>query len=693
MLEHFSRWLRRYKGVEANPVYRLAVDVATGRTTFERAMASVQSYNIIAGLADGDLIELDRQAEFETRTNFEFGLLLSQLNAAAARAKGFEKVYVDLCLRVADLFESVARLPERDYYLREAVKAAQRTSYISGERRVTGRLARQAYERGDMVEARRLWTSQLEAGRDDADGRDEVETALLLANLAMTEGDSASAYDLYTRAGKSGRRLGLHAEVVESLLAQSTISRERGEMDTALMLLNQAQESAERTVDVRLRGQVAYRTGALLCDMNRPSEALPILENAIDLATEEGDPTLESSALNLVANIAQQTGDQSQARQHYERLAELEEGIGNRVEAGRALCQLGALHFDANRLDEAYRVLVDARAISSHADDPDFTIQVHGLLGSVLAAQGREREALEALEVAVAGSHSAGDYAAEARWLVAAGEAMLRFGGTDEAASLAIQAEELARIDDDQVLYAQVHALNGQIALARGSLAEATAAYQQAVYASNMAGQPRETLRYLPLLARLTLESGAVDRALEHLAAAIEVAEQLDEQRTLCSLYGQTARIHQRRENYDEAVIFYRSALDVASDLNDDSLVARATQGLATSLDTGGRTEEAVANYRLAIEATERIGDMRAASRIHYNLGAIYADNNRDDMARRHLMRARETAESVQDHDLADLAESLLGMLRPVGTFYDHIPEDPAVSEEPVRPRDYPMLH
>lgn len=533
MLEHFSRWLRRYKGIEANPVYRQAVDVATGKTTFERALATVQSYHVISGLADGDLMELDRQAEFETRANFEFGLLLSQLNAAAARAKGFEKVYVDLCLRVADLFESVARLPERDYYLREAVKAAQRTSYVAGQRRVSGRLARQAYERGDREEARKLWLSQLEAGREEADGKEEVETALLLANLALQEGDSTTAYDLYHRAGKSGRRLGMHAEVVESLLAQVTISRERGEMQTALMLLRQADESAERTVDARLKGQVAYRTGALLCELNRPSEASPSLQAAVDLAREVPDLNLETRALSLLANIEQQSGNREVAREHYELLVSLEDRIGNRFESGRALCQLGALHFEANRLEDAYNVLVDAREISQAAREPDFTIQVHGLLGSVLAGLGREREALEALEVAVSGSHDAGDYAAEARWLIAAGEALLRFGGPDEAASLAQQASDLARTEGDQLLRAQAYALHGQIALVRGSLGEAADAYASAVAATRAAGAPEETLRYLPLLARLTVEIGDVEQALEHLGSAIEQAEHLGEWRTL----------------------------------------------------------------------------------------------------------------------------------------------------------------
>ncbi len=96
MLEYFSRWLRRYQGVEANPLYRLAVEVATRRTSMERALESAQTFNVIGRLADGDLLELDQQVEFEARTNVDFALVLGRLNAAAARAKGFERVLVDL---------------------------------------------------------------------------------------------------------------------------------------------------------------------------------------------------------------------------------------------------------------------------------------------------------------------------------------------------------------------------------------------------------------------------------------------------------------------------------------------------------------------------------------------------------------------------------------------------------------------
>ncbi|CAN5665836.1 hypothetical protein BH24CHL1_BH24CHL1_08070 [soil metagenome] len=693
MLDHFSRWLRRYKGIEANPVYRLAIDVATGKMTFDRALASAQSYPVISGLADGDLIELDRQAEFETKTNFEFGLMLSQLNAAAARSKGFEKVYVDLCLRVADLFETTGRIQERDYYLREAVQAAQRTSYVAGQRRVSGRLARQAYERGDREEARRLWMTQLEAGRDEADTREEVDTALRLANLALTEGDTANAYELYHRAGKSGRRLGLYGEVVESLLAQLTISRERGEMQGALMLLRQAEEAADRTADSHLQGQVSYRVGALLCDLGRVEDAIPYLQKAVGHGRELSDLQMETRSLHLLANIQQRLGHDESAVEHYEDLVSLEGRTGNRVESGRALCQLGALYFDANRLDDAYQVLSQARDISVQAGDPHFNVQVHGLLGSVLAAQGRERDALEALDVAVTGSRAAEDYASEARWLIAAGEAMLRFGGPQEAVELANRAGALVRDSGDHALRAQVFALSGQIALVDGRLKDAAGSFASAVASTRAGGDPHETLRYLPLLARLTVETGEIDQAFRYLEAAIEQAEQLGDQSRTCSLLGQTARLYQRQAEYDEAIVYYERTLAVARQLHDDALIGRAMQGLATSLDSAGRLDEAIDYYREAIDATERAGDARSTARIHYNLGAIYADADRDDQARRHLIRARDVAESIQDPALADLARDLLGMLSPPGSYFDVDPEDFQLSEEPVRPRDYPTLH
>ena len=154
MLEMFSRWLRRYQGIEANPLYRVAADVTVGRMPLDRALAAAQSFQVNGRIADGDLIERDHQVEFESRVNPEFALTPAQLNVATAHAKGFEKVLVDLHLRVAHLLVDDRDEREREQKLRDALLTAQRISYVAGQKRSLNRLAWSAFERGGTSMAR-----------------------------------------------------------------------------------------------------------------------------------------------------------------------------------------------------------------------------------------------------------------------------------------------------------------------------------------------------------------------------------------------------------------------------------------------------------------------------------------------------------------------------------------------------------
>lgn len=301
MLEQFSRWLRRYQGTEANPIYRLAVDVATGKVEYARAFDAAQSPQINGRLADGDLLELDQQVEFESRSNEEFALVLARLNAATAGAKGFEKVLVDLNLRVADLLLRDDQEAEREDYLREALIAAQRISYVNGQRRALNRLARLAFERGDTERSRDLLLQQLDAGREESDTRDEIETAILLADIALSDGDVASAHDLYHRAARSARRISYYTGAVDAILRQVAILRERDDLHGSLMLLRQASDAADHTIDTALQAEIAFRTGALLRELDQPEEAIERLSIALERARALKDLSMESRCLAMLS--------------------------------------------------------------------------------------------------------------------------------------------------------------------------------------------------------------------------------------------------------------------------------------------------------------------------------------------------------------------------------------------------------
>ncbi|HEX5163868.1 MAG TPA: tetratricopeptide repeat protein [Thermomicrobiales bacterium] len=696
MLEQFSRWLRRYQGTEANPIYRLAVDVATGRMSFERALDAAESHSVNGRLADGDLVDLDQQVESEARVNLQFALILARLNAATARAKGFEKVLVDLYLRIAELLEDERDEAEREYNYREALHVAKRISYVAGQRRALNRLARMAFERGDTEDARGLLLQQLEAGREESDTGDEIETAILLADISLADGDVSTAHDLYHRAARSARRIGFHTGAVDALLRQVGILRERGDLHASLQLLRQASESADRTVDTALQAEIAFRTGALMRELNMPEEATERLTIALQRARTLGDMAMEARSLLMLAQLEQRMGRDEQALQHYEAAVGLERGLGNRGEVARALQAMGEIHLAQDRPSAAISVLTEAREMVLYSDDTELLMQVHGMLGKALADQGREREALDALQTALASSRALDDPTEEARWIITVAEVMLRTGETDNAGELAQRAEQLARGSSNNVLRAAVYSLNGQVALVDRRLQDAEDAFASATAASRAAGQSGASLRYLPLLSRLAAELGDMDGAIRYLDEAVAEAQAVGEDAQACMFHGQAARLLGSAGRIRDAEERYQRALALGRSAGDPRLSGRALQGLAAIYDTTGQLELAIEHYYDALDAANRAGDARTIASTHFNLGALLVDEERDDEARTHLERARDAAATLNDYALAERARTLLDILAPPSSIYRSLDEqstDMPLSEEPSRPRQYPPLH
>src|SRR5690606_36363240 len=153
------------------------------------------------------------------------------LTVAAARTKGFEKVYVDLALNLVEMLERARLEDERDYYLNEALQASRRVAYQTGYRRVLNRMALYASLEHNDADARRYLAEQLAVGREDADTREDVDTAILIADMALMDGERTTAHDLYQRASRSGRRLGYDTAVVSALLNQAQLVLENGDAD------------------------------------------------------------------------------------------------------------------------------------------------------------------------------------------------------------------------------------------------------------------------------------------------------------------------------------------------------------------------------------------------------------------------------------------------------------------------------
>lgn len=694
IFEQFGRWLRRRQGIERNALYRIAADALEGRLTIEQAYAVAEHPSTVSRLADGDLWEVLDEAARVTVDYPDQALLLSRLVILAARQKGFDRVLMEANLRAADILAEYgeddpeseqARQREQELHLQEALRAARRIANAAGQRRALARLARLAWVRGEHDKARELLLRQLESGREDTDTVEDVETALMLGDLAKQEGNLSAAREFYNRASRSARRVGHYAGMVDALLRQVAILREFGDLDATYALLQQAQEAAERMIDHRLQAEIAIQIGAVLAEQRRLTQARVALLNALERARTASDLALESRCLMGLTQIERQSGKFRDAADHLHQLANLELRLGNRRAGVRALLDAAELAIEGAQAQRALQFLQLAQQHTEVQEDLRLRQRLLGLSGLTHAALDHRGEALEYLYQAFRLAQQSGDTSEQARWLLGTGEVLLEFGELQDALKVAQYAEKLIQTLEQPRLAAQLAALQGAIAVTRGLRREAEERLQAACEFADEAGDFATQERALLLLAELHLQDADPHGAIGSLRQVLDLATATRNDELRARVHGRIARLYQSLQYFKEAEEHYRAAYSLAKEIDSLPLMARALRGLATVLDVSGRAEEALVTYREAIALSEQVGDRRAALSLHYNAALLLLDRGNEGEARYHLRLAYDLASALDEQQLMESLRELLGPERsPSATFPE--PADELLSESPLLP-------
>jgi len=671
MVDEVGRWLRRRQGIERNPIYRLSIDVSEGRMTPEAAYQAVERSSLLNRLADGEMWQLDREAELLAADDSERALLLIRLTILAARYKGFDRLLVDCNLRAADLLATMGNERDQELHLREALHAAERIANVPGKRRALSRLARLNFDRGETERARELLNRQLESGREDSDTLEDVETAILLGDLARTEDDAIGAQEYYQRAARSARRVGHFAGVVDALLRQVIILRELGELEDAILVLQQAQEAADRTIDLRSQAEIAIQTGAILSEQHQYQQSRTYLLTALERSRSMADIAVESRCLTGLARVEQRGGRSLDAAGHFEELAELELRLGNRSAAVQARLESADIYLSHRDPNRALVALQQAQPLSDSLEDPAVHQQVLGTLGLIYGALNRRNDAVETLMSAVQQARRANDVEQEARWLLGIGDVLLDFGELDDALALAKHSLEISQQQGIERLQAQALGLIGSISLARGLFRDAEENLTQALAIAHHQHNASDQLGYLQLLAQIGQKAGQPQTAIRYLRQALDVATLYSTAESRIRLHGQLARLHGSLNQLREAEDHYYSAISAADEAEQPALAARALRGLAATQDAMGNTVQALETYTRALDIADATGDLRSVATLRYNIGAILYENDEVEGSRQQLNRALEAAMTVSDYQTADAARELLRWLAPAATSED----------------------
>jgi len=636
----------RRRGSAGGFLLQIAREVVDRRRSVQGALNEVRDPLVLEALIEPDFARLDAAIVEQAPVDREFAIVLARLVHAAARAKGFERLIVDAALRLDGLLPSDDPSRERDKLLRDAYGISQQEGYVEGGRLALVRLGHRALEAGETERARQLMRRQLEIGEETSDATGEVESALVLGDMARRDGDRKEAQAFYRRAGRSAQRLDHHRGIAEALIRQIDMMPDTTDLDTLAALQRQASEAARRTVDLGLQSRIVLSLAETLNRIGRHDEAMTQIEYGLSVARQIGDLALEGRCLSALAGGERLRGNIGAAAGHEQTLVDLEERLGNRAAAADWAASLGASLLALGRPPDAVDAFGRALSLAFAVGDLRLEQRALGGLGVAYSLLDRPADALDHLMRALDLARRGGDAAHEARWLGSIGQALWRFDQPTDALNALSEAIAIARRLDDTELQASLLTLQGQIFASRAQTPRARECYSRALELNRRLGQTDEQIHLLTAMAALAADTGQVGSATTLCEQALRLAIAGHDRAAAARLHLRLGRLAQRRHDPTMTLDHLRRAVSLAEGLDHPALLSQVLQHLAAAEHVAGDAAAPV-TYRRALALCQELEDDAGEALVRLNLGVLLGGTGRRADAMQLLTDAAELARGM----------------------------------------------
>lgn len=153
----------------------------------------------------------------------------------------------------------------------------------------------------------------------------------------------------------------------------------------------------------RTRVELLERRGTFLLLMGRCAEALPCLENAVEISGTVDDPILQALCCGGLGNACHVRGDLEAAEKHWRRALTLarENGVAHSVSS--LLCNIATVKKQRGLHSEALALLAEAENLNRDTGDPYITAVIMSQMADLLEVSGdspgAERKYRESLDL------------------------------------------------------------------------------------------------------------------------------------------------------------------------------------------------------------------------------------------------------------------------------------------------------
>ncbi len=291
--------------------------------------------------------------------------------------------------------------PRAEEHFREAARLygeAGKTAEAAGVRVDIGLCRRRM---GNFAAARRHFSEAAataeEQGFPDVHARAMTETA----NTRWLEGRYQSALELIARSNRIAEEREDAYRLNVNHQLEALIYWELNRYGAAHQALDRAVEAARRTDRPLELASAHNNRGIIYRRQEKYGKALEALRRALELDERLRSTWGQGYDHRNIGITLHRMGRLEEAREHLLRAVELSRSIGDAVNVTRSLLALGDIALEMEKLQEAERLLNDAREEAARLYLPEVQWRALRGLGRLRLARGRQAEAWEAFKSAI----------------------------------------------------------------------------------------------------------------------------------------------------------------------------------------------------------------------------------------------------------------------------------------------------
>ncbi|MBX3038590.1 MAG: tetratricopeptide repeat protein [Anaerolineales bacterium] len=420
--------------------------------------------------------------------------------------------------------------------------------------------------------------------------------------------------------------------------------------------------------NLKIRADALGRMGKLYLHIGSYSEALPFLEQSLNIFQQISDKDGEGTALNSISQVFKEQGDYTKALTYLEQALAICQQLGNKKDEGTTLSNIAAIYRRQGDYDTALTHIKKALAIQLQIGDKAGISVTFNNIAQISQSQGDIKSALVYLKESLEIMRQVGDKAGEGVTLNNIATIYNTQGDYTTALgyfkkSLAIlkeignKAEEGTTLNNIAMIYSE-----------QGDHVTALAYLEQAMEVCRQIGDKSGEGIRLNNIAITYNSKGDYQNALVYFEKSLAIHQQIGNKEEEGIALNNISAIHYSKKNYKIALIYYKQALELQQRLNNKAGEGVTLSNISQIYVAQGDYATALDYLEQSLEITQRIGDKAAEGTTLNNISQIYHTQGNTKMALSYLEKSIEIVQKTGNQ------AGLCGALFNIGHIYfqDH---------------------